>query len=149
MNASKHIETLEEALQAAAVLGGPQMQDNARALAAAANSGFRQATLALYDAIAQELNEQLAGVDVVVTVHDGEVSLRAEAHQAPTPPPTNDDGESTRTTVRMPANLRAEIEQAAKDSGVSINTWIIDALRSALFRRPTIHTSNSLTGWYS
>ncbi|WP_128772379.1 CopG family transcriptional regulator [Actinomyces oricola] len=70
------------------------------------------------------------------------------------------DGNDTRTTLRMPAALKTEVDAAAQAQGVSVNTWLLAAVRARLggqagpppggpFYGPQpTRSSPSLHGWF-
>jgi hypothetical protein len=64
-----------------------------------------------------------------------------------------DDTVSSRTTLRLPDRLKARVEQAAAEEGVSVNSWFVRAIAAALepnvrraSRRET-RQGDSFTGW--
>jgi hypothetical protein len=65
-----------------------------------------------------------------------------------------DDVSTSRTTLRLPDQLKAQVEAAAAHEGVSVNTWLVRAVAAAL--QPAApsgaparnsSTSRRLTGW--
>jgi len=64
-----------------------------------------------------------------------------------------DDTVSSRTTLRLPDRLKARVEQAAAEEGVSVNSWFVRAIAAAL--EPNAHRAprrgtkqgDSFTGW--
>lgn len=156
---SDHVDAVRSALLASVSLGDDQTRTLAEAIAHTSEPGLRQVTLSLYNQLANDLSAQLADVDVVVQMVDGEPALVAN----PKRPQVNVDhteaeldDDPVRTTVRLPSYLKNDVEAAAKSAGVSINTWIVDAIRGALHRpKPgtasssTPFSSGSMSGWYS
>jgi hypothetical protein len=69
---------------------------------------------------------QLAGRDILFTVT--EVSARPDVR-------VQDDDTTARLTLRMPERLKAFVEQAAVDEGVSTNSWLVAAVGQALGHR--------------
>ena len=63
---------------------------------------------------------------------------------------TTDDTSTSRTTLRLPDQLKARVEKAAAHDGLSLNTWLVRAIADALeprSRKATNRSSNSFTGW--
>ena len=64
-----------------------------------------------------------------------------------------DDTVTSRTTLRLPDRLKARVEQAAAEEGVSVNSWFVRAIAAALepnsHRAPRRETKqgDSFTGW--
>lgn len=58
-----------------------------------------------------------------------------EPSPAPAPATTKETGETSQTSVRLPANLHRRARYYSVDTGVSLNTLIVEALRAELDRR--------------
>jgi hypothetical protein len=65
-----------------------------------------------------------------------------------------DEGGTTRTTLRLPDAIKAQVETAAAREGISVNTWLVRAATLALAARPeptdtptNVPGSNRVTGW--
>ena len=158
MSYDDHVEALRSALSAAGSLGEPSTQAIAEALIAAAEPALKNATLAIYDDLVVELSRQLPDHDIHIQIRGGEPTLVARPGEQPAAPAQPEgDEDQVRTTVRLPTYLRADVESAAKGAGVSINTWIVDAVRAALSRRPPRPpmppkpdlSGPGLSGWFS
>src|SRR5579859_1637742 len=119
-------------LAASASLGDEATQATARALATATDAAVRLALLGAMAAAADEINAalldapaspavsvQLEGSDVRIDVRLAEGIDRPEAVAAT----SVDEADSTaRISLRLPEQLKAQIEGAAKAGGVSVNT---------------------------
>ena len=75
-------------------------------------------------------------------------SREEDAHGSEPP----DEGPTTRTTLRMPEELRARVEDAAASAGVSINTWLVRAVTRSLAPEPSPRRGrpsegSRITGW--
>jgi hypothetical protein len=161
-----YIQHLREQFMVAADVGG----DDARALAERLIAPLESATrLVLLDALstaAGEISQELApgGVDVrlrgtdpefVVTAGVAPASFEAAgAWQAPaTAADDGDEGAVSRTTLRLPEQIKARVELAAGREGLSVNTWLVRAITAALDteggRRtpPQEPGESSFTGW--
>ncbi|OKL53486.1 hypothetical protein BSZ39_09210 [Bowdeniella nasicola] len=156
---SDHIDAVRSALLASVSLGDDQTRTLAEAIAHTSEPGLRQVTLSLYNQLAGDLSSQLPDAEVVVQMVDGEPKLVAEPKSSGFTPSAQAemDDDPVRTTVRLPTYLKNDVEAAAKSAGISINTWIVDAIRSALHRsklgtppqNPSPFSSGSMSGWYS
>jgi len=81
----------------------------------------------------------------------GSVGPSAPAEAVPAEP--LDDTVTSRTTLRLPDRLKARVEQAAEEEGVSVNSWFVRAIAAAL--EPNAHRAprrgtkqgDSFTGW--
>jgi hypothetical protein len=165
MQVDHYVTQVQSQLVAAASLGGDTTRATGEALATAAEPAVRLALLGAVAAAADEITSMLLdspGAPAVAVRLDGD-DLHLEVR--PTGPgepsvdsaPTGaDDGESTaRISLRLPEALKVQIEAAARRTGVSVNTWIVRAVASALTgsgrggrRSPTWMASPSrLTGW--
>lgn len=160
MNISDHVSALRSALLGSVSLGDEQTRNLAEAIVATSEPAIRQVTLSHYDQLASDLSAQLPDAQVVVQLVDGEpklVAIPKSTSAGPSDVPEDDGADNpVRTTVRLPMYLRDDVERAAKKSGKSINTWIVDAIRTALHRPSTGTTppqtsfsSGGLSGWYS
>jgi HicB family len=84
-----------------------------------------------------ELGEQLpAGhAEVRVAGRDARLVYVGTAEPDPQPEP-DDEGETTRLTLRMSDALKTAVEAAAGADGVSVNSWLVRAVKRALDRPP-------------
>jgi predicted HicB family RNase H-like nuclease len=55
---------------------------------------------------------------------------------ATAPAPAEDEGETTRLTLRMSDSLKTAVEASATADGVSVNAWLVRAVKRALDRPP-------------
>lgn len=175
MNLDRYVEDIHAQLDAAAEAGGDESRELARRLAAPLDSAIR---LALQDALAaaaEEITVELAPGSVelrlrgrepqfVVTSPPAESSLDEEADDedatltaavASYPGTDGDEGTISRINVRMPEHLKARVEQAADDEGLSVNAWLVRAAAARLERsesprrreRRAPHGAQRYTGW--
>ncbi|HSE55888.1 MAG TPA: toxin-antitoxin system HicB family antitoxin [Nocardioidaceae bacterium] len=146
MDITPYVESLRHDLAAAAEAGGPDAKAAAERLALALDPAVR---LALMDALSQaaaEITSELGAgsVDVrlrgrepefVVDVPVVPAAPAAPAPPAPPAPPTaeedEEDGTTARITLRIPESLKTKAEEMAGKSGQSLNTWIVNAVRTA------------------
>jgi predicted HicB family RNase H-like nuclease len=139
MQIHPHLADVQEQLRAAAALGDDRTKQIAEALATAAAPAVRLAVLNALTAAAAEISGalidypgapvvsvRLDGDDVVVDVHATAADVGAEE-------PRRDDGEPTaRISLRLTESLKGEIDAAAEQDGISVNTWLVRAAGAAL-----------------
>ncbi|WP_062991089.1 toxin-antitoxin system HicB family antitoxin [Nocardia anaemiae] len=135
MDLNKYTARLREDLIAAAALGDEKTQATAAALAAATESSARLALLAALSELAAEVSTELGDRTVHVSVDgtDATVDVRKNP-AAESEHPTFEEmtGDISRVTLRMVEQLKARAEEAAAASGVSLNSWLSNAVSGAL-----------------
>jgi hypothetical protein len=161
MDITGYVDRLRADLVAAAASGGEAMVDAAERLATTLDSAVRMALLEALSDAAAEISTELDGGAV-------EVRLKGREPQfVVTPPPApfsvdedpevggagdpEDDGVTVRITLRLPESLKQRVEEAANRSRQSLNTWLIEAARTAS-REPTSSrewrtSGKRLSGW--
>ncbi len=144
MNLTRYVETLREQLIAAAEMGGAE----SKALIVRLSAGLDAATrLVLLEAIsdaADEITTELApgAVEVRLRATDPEfvVKLPAEAADEVSEgtvglaggiPQGSDEGATSRLNLRLPETLKARIEEAARQEGLSLNAWLVRIVAAA------------------
>ncbi|WP_216216323.1 toxin-antitoxin system HicB family antitoxin [Amycolatopsis aidingensis] len=142
MDLTPYLSTLREDLATAASAGDEQTRRAATVLAAALEPAARLALMnALADLAAEvtaELPEhvvdvRLDGRDVrVVVTGGGEREGTSERETPPPPPPPIDGRDISRITLRLFEQLKSQAEQAASAQGVSLNTFVSQAVQGAL-----------------
>lgn len=140
MELSPYVSALRESLTATAAAGDEQVRTAARVLAATIEPAARLAimnalsdlagevTLALGDRVVEV---RLAGQDVQVVV-TGAPQDDEEPADEPPPTPTDPTGDITRITVRLLEELKTKAEEAAASRGVSLNSFVSQAVQGAL-----------------
>jgi hypothetical protein len=131
MNVAAYVEALQQDLAAVAGIGDDSIAEAARRLSAALESSLR---LRLMDALgeaAAELTNQLPDGHVEVRVAAGEPEL-VYVPDPGAPAPTSIEDLTARITLRLPETLKAIVDTAAQEAGVSANTWLLQQItRSA------------------
>jgi hypothetical protein len=152
MQMSQFIEGLQDDLQELAAIGGEDLMRSAQQLAGAIKQSARLRVIDALTQAALELSEQLPNghVDVRVAGQDPQFVFVAEAEEeAPAPPVA--EGDHARITLRLPESLKASIETAANQEGVSVNTWLVRALTRAVHGGGThggfTRTGKRITGY--
>jgi len=133
MEIAQFIEALQQDLRELASLGGDELVNAAHRLEGAVRQSAR---LRLIDALTQaalELSEQVPNghIDVRVAGQDPQFVFVADEQEQAFAPPVP-EGDHARITLRLPESLKAAIEAAANNEGVSVNTWLVRALTRAV-----------------
>jgi hypothetical protein len=113
----------------------PTVAEMASGFVDALRPAIRAALLEAAQQVAAEISAQLGDRRVEVRLVDGDPELVVS--QAPDSAHDTAEGGTSaaeemeaRITLRLPSNLKGIIEEAASTSGDSINSWVVDALRS-------------------
>ena len=168
MDLTRYVDELQHQLATAAAAGGDEARELADRLTAPLDSAVRLVLLDALSTAANEITGELApgSVDVRLRGREPEFVVTpapASAFEDAAPltvepaRPTvldPDDVSTSRTTLRLPDQLKIQVEVAAGVEGVSVNTWLVRAVAAALqpaeaSRTPvrTASTSGRLTGW--
>jgi hypothetical protein len=161
MDLTPYVENLRRELSVAAETGG----DEARSLAERLTVPLEPATrLMLFEALsaaADEITRELAPGSVELRLRGGEpefvvASAPAEEQAEPATeaaPPDVEEGPIARINLRLPEQLKANVEQAASRERLSVNAWLVRAVAAALAnddRRPRRRggrVGDSYQGW--
>jgi hypothetical protein len=147
MQVDSYVQAVCEDLQRVAAIGDESTARAAELLAVALESSVARR---LQEAIAEaalELSAQLDQGRVEVRVAGGDLELVHIKDADPAPAEAADEVFSARITLRLPESLKSRLEEAAATSGVSANTWLVQALSRVLEPRPSIGGSRRLTGY--
>jgi hypothetical protein len=141
MRLSDYTHHVRDQLVASAALGDERTQQIAGVLAGSIDASVRLAILDAVSAATVEVTTALADsagnqASPAVTVHIDGDELRVVVAHPPVEtndPPRPDDGEANaRISLRLSETLKADIEQAAARSDLSVNTWLVRAAANAL-----------------
>ncbi|MCW2601631.1 MAG: hypothetical protein JWM02_3460 [Frankiales bacterium] len=139
MELSPHLAALRADLAAAAAVGGDEVARAASLLSDAVEPALRLVLLDLLTEAADELARQLPGATVELRLRGREPELVATPDPSATTPgepePPTDEG-TARLTLRLPEALKNRAEAAAGAEGLSVNSWLVRAVGSALSPRP-------------
>lgn len=167
MDLTRYVDELQHQLATAAAAGGDEARELADRLTAPLDAAVRLVLLEALSSAANEITAELA---------PGSVGVRLQGRDPEfvvTPAPTSefedaapttvepaqpavldpDDLSTSRTTLRLPDQLKAQVEEAAARAGTSVNTWLVRAVAAALQpaapsrAAPRSSTSGHLTGW--
>lgn len=142
MDITPYVERLRHDLGQAAAAGDEQVRDAADRLTLALDPSIRLALMeALSQAAAEITTEMRAGsVEVRLTGRELEFVVEQAAAAGPATPAAahapgvdedEDDGATARITLRLPEGVKTRAEELAAKTGSSLNTWIVNVLRSA------------------
>src|SRR5579872_394611 len=155
MDLRPYVENLHRQLAVAAEAGGEDARALAERLVAPLDSAVRLTLQDVLAAAAEEITVELAPGSVELRIRGrepefvvtapaavpGESPTGPTADQAPGPRPTasfpppatdGDEGSISRINLRMPDQLKAQVEQAAAAEGLSVNAWLVRAASAAL-----------------
>jgi hypothetical protein len=136
MDLNKYTTRLRDDLIAAAALGDEKTQATAAALAAAAESATRLALLAALSDMAAEVSTALGDRTVHVSVDgtDASVDVRKNSATDADDHPSFEEmtGDISRVTLRLVEQMKARAEEAAAQSGMSLNSWLSGVVSGAL-----------------
>lgn len=147
MDLTPYVDSLRNDLAVAAEAGGAEARVLADRLLAPLESAIRLALLDALSAAAGEITRDLApgSVDVrlrgrepsfVVTLPPAERPFpepaASAARAAPPQARPDDDGTTARINFRLGEQLKARIEEAAGQAGLSVNAWLGRAATAAL-----------------
>ncbi|GAB3618533.1 hypothetical protein GCM10027416_30900 [Okibacterium endophyticum] len=173
MDLTQYTDELRRQLEVAAAAGGDDARALAERLTAPLEASSRLVLLEALSAAAGEITRELApgSIDVRLRGRDPEfvVTLPATSHfdevTAAEAPPSGaaaeapatdvDDTSTTRTTLRLPDQLKQRAEEAASREGISVNSWLVRAVSAALdtpkgkrpIQREPSAASDHFTGW--
>lgn len=131
-------QLMEAAVQAQLRLAEPQLAALGTDLLDVLRPAIRQTMMEVVEMAAQEVNGQLVGQRVEVRLVDGEPELSVrndESRFPPPPPPAEEVDAEARITLRVPAYLKDLIAEAAEGAGDSVNTFVVETLRTKAYER--------------
>lgn len=135
---------IDTSLEAQLRWADPAVTEMAAGIVDALRPAIRGAMLEVVQQAAAEIGAQLGDRQVEVRLVEGDPELVVSAAELPPLPPSPPDAPGApgdemeaRITLRLPSNLKGLIEEAASSSGDSINSWVVDALKSRTRRGST------------
>lgn len=167
MDLNPYVDDLRHHLDVAASAGGDDAREIAKRLVAPLESATRLVLLEALSAAAAEITRELApgSVDVLLRGRDPQFAVtpapteqsfddrRDGPDTALSPPPDSEDGNTSRLTLRLSEQLKVQIETAAGQAGMSVNSWLVRTAASAADpdrqRRSGTgtNTSQRFSGW--
>ena len=146
MELTQYVESLRRELTTAAEVGGEDARALADRLLRPLDAAVRLTLLEALSAAAEEISAELAPGAVDVRLRGGTAGFVVTPPPAPAsrdaddagpvevrlPVAEGDDAAMVRINLRLPANLKALIEDTAAAGGLSVNTWIVRAAAAGL-----------------
>jgi hypothetical protein len=148
MELTQYVEYLRRELTTAAEVGGEDARALAGRLLPPLDAAVRLTLLEALSAAAEEISAELAPGSVDVRLRGGTAGFVVTPPPAPAaqaagdtvavpvevrlPVAEGDDTAMVRINLRLPANLKALIEDAAAAGGISVNAWIVRAAAAGL-----------------
>ena len=138
MDITPYVERLRTDLTAATATGGEQVRDAAERLSLALDPAMRLTLMEVLSEAAAEITSamrsgsveaRLSGRDIDFVLEQGAEDAARAAE--PIGDAEADEGDLARITVRIPESIKARAEELASRGGSSLNTWIVNVLRSA------------------
>ncbi|SCL39405.1 HicB family protein [Micromonospora pallida] len=171
MDLERYVTELRAQLAATAGAGDADAQALAERLSLALEAAARLMVLEVLSDAASEITREIApgSVDVVLRGRDPHLlvtrpaesaffsesttGMAAVPQDAVVPAEPHDDTVTSRTTLRLPDRLKARVEEAAAEDGLSVNSWLVRAISTALepkIRRAAKRETrggDNFTGW--
>jgi hypothetical protein len=166
MDLMPFVDQLRRDLLTAADAGGEEARALADRLTAPLESSVRLALLSALSQAAEEITAQLAPGTVDVRLRGSDLGFAVThppvgpATETPEPeaggPAVDlDEGGTLRITLRLPEQLKSRVDEAAARLGVSVNTWLVRAVATAMepqsrhsdARRGRWSGGSQYTGW--
>jgi hypothetical protein len=128
MDASVVMTEIEESLTAQLRLAGddPQILEAGEAILAGLEPAIDRAVMHLAEQAAGEIDAQLTGQRVGVELREGAPVLVVQRDEDPVTISTDDL--EARITLRLSEQLKGVLEEAAGETGESVNTFVVKTL---------------------
>jgi len=135
MDTASIISEIEAAVATQLQLAGgdPAVETAGQALLASLTPALRAAAMSLAEQAVEEVRAQMPDQTVDLVISDGEPSITVRSPE--TSRSFSGEDLAARLTVRLPDILKSELEEAAGDTGDSVNTYIIKTLSSKAGRK--------------
>ena len=128
MQIDGYVQALREDLARVAAVGDESTARAAELLAVALESSLGRRLLEALGEAALELTGQLEDGRVEVRFAGGDPELVLVRDEAEAPVEPADEAFTARIPLRLPESLKARLEASAAREGVSVNTWLVQAL---------------------
>jgi predicted HicB family RNase H-like nuclease len=147
MQLDGYVQALREDLARFAAIADESTARAAELLAVALEPSFgRRLQEALAEA-ALELSARLEEGRIEIRIAGGEPELTYVHDDVPAPGKAAEQALSARITLRLPEGLKARVEGAAAANGLSVNTWLVQALNRLLERPSAGGSRHRLAGY--
>src|SRR6188768_1426331 len=139
MELGQYVSDLQRQLVEAAENGSQDTRAVAERLAAGLDAATRLVLLDALSAAAGEITRDLAPGSVDLRLRGREIEFvvsaaapESDADDRPSASVDLDEASTSRTTLRLPDGLKAQVDEAAATDGVSVNTWLVRAIAAGL-----------------
>jgi HicB family len=137
MDLSSYSESLRRELTAITRFAGEDIARAAEMLAETLDSSVRLALLDVLSAAADEITAAIEGatIDVRLSGSEPEFVVNVDHRQdepGPEPADAADEAGTARVTLRLSDALKARVEAAAARAGLSVNSWLVQAVSLGL-----------------
>lgn len=136
MQLSHSMVRLETAVNAQMRLGGRKMAEFGEAFLEALRPAMQHTLLEVVESAATEISSQMVGQRVEIRMREGDPDLVLVDLAPPAADATPGEALEARITLRLSESLKEIIEEAAEVSGDSVNSWVVNALRSKTQGKP-------------
>lgn len=158
MELGPYVIDLQRQLVSTAEHGTEEVRAVAERLAAGLDTAARLVLLDVLSAAVGEIALDLAPGSVDMRLRGREIDfvvsrLPAEVEVPPAASVDLDDASTSRTTLRLPDALKTRVDEAAAADGVSVNSWLVRAIASALEPKQrrsaqrAVRTGDNFAGW--
>jgi hypothetical protein len=160
MELGQYVDDLQRQLASVAENGGDGTRVVAERIAAGLDAATRLVLLDVLSAAAGEITRDLAPGSVDLRLRGREVEFvitqpatESGTDDLPASTVDLDDASTSRTTLRLPDALKTRVDEAAAADGLSVNTWLVRAIASALEPKQrrsaqrTLRTGDNFAGW--
>ena len=160
MDIGQYVTELQRQLTDTAENGTGETRAVAERIAAGLDAATRIVLLDALSAAAGEITRDLAPGSVDLRLRGREVEFvvtapgaEAEADEQPGATVDLNDASTSRTTLRLPDALKSQVDDAAAADGLSVNTWLVRAVASALQPKQrrsaqrSLRTGDNFAGW--
>lgn len=133
MDLNRYTDRIRADLVAAAALGDEKTQATAEALATAVENSARLALLSALTELADTVTAELGDRTVRVSLHGTEATVDVgRAATGDSPSFEEMTGDISRVTLRLVEQVKSRAEEAAAQSGQSLNSWMSSVVSGAL-----------------
>jgi hypothetical protein len=136
MQLDSHIDAIQQDLASTASLGDEAAAEAARRLSEALGSTLHLRLLDLLGEAALEISGQLGSARVEIRLAGREPELVVVGEEtSEAPPVATGEDYSGRISLRLPESLKAAVETAAAQEGISTNAWLVRTIAHMLHAR--------------
>ncbi|MEU1980236.1 hypothetical protein [Nocardia sp. NPDC019395] len=133
MDLTRYTARIRDDLLAAAALGDEKTQATADALAKTVENSARLAILSALTELADTVSAELGDRSVRVSLHDTDATVEVGRTPSSDNPSFEEmTGDISRVTLRLVEQVKSRAEEAAAQSGQSLNSWMAGVVSGAL-----------------